>query len=63
MVKILAFAIAIAVVAAASAPAQARLSANGKSLNGTSLNGIASGAALNSQIIGIEFSAGTGEVE
>lgn len=44
--KILAFAIAIAAVAAGSAPAEARLSANG-----TSLNSITIGAALNGQII------------
>jgi hypothetical protein len=61
--KTLALAIAIAAVAAAFAPAQAKLTANGKSLNGTSLNHITSGAALNGQIIGIELPAGTGEAE
>jgi hypothetical protein len=58
MMKILAFAMAIAAVAAGSAPAEARLSANG-----TSLNGITIGAALNGQIIAIELPAGTGEAE
>jgi hypothetical protein len=58
MLKTLAFAIVIASVAAASAPAQAMLSANG-----TSLNGIATGAAPNGQIIGIELPARTSEAE
>lgn len=61
--KILAVALAIAAVAAVSAPAQAKLTANGKSLNGASLNRITSGATLNRQIIGIELPAGTGEAE
>jgi hypothetical protein len=57
MLKTLAFAIAIAALAAAaSAPAQA-LGAS----NRLSANGIATGAALNGQIIGIELPAGTGE--
>jgi hypothetical protein len=56
MLKTLAFAIVIA--SAASAPAQAMLSANG-----TSLNGIATGAAPNGQIIGIELPARTSEAE
>jgi hypothetical protein len=64
MLKTLAFAIAIAAIAAAFAPAQAMLSANGINLaNGTSLFGIATGAALNGQIIGIELPAGTARAE
>jgi hypothetical protein len=59
MLKTLAFAIVIAAVAAAaSAPTQARLSANGTSLNGTT-----AGAALNGPIVGIELPAGTGQAE
>jgi hypothetical protein len=63
MLKTLAFAIAIvAVAAAASVPAHALGGANGISLsNGTSLFGIATGAALNGQIVGIDLPAGTGE--
>ena len=53
MTKTLAFAIAIAGIAAVSAPIQARLAANG-----TSLNGITTGTALNGQIIGIECPPG-----
>ena len=56
---------AIAIVAlatAAFAPAHALLATNGINLsNGTSLFGIATGAALNGQIIGIELPAGTDE--
>jgi hypothetical protein len=58
MFKTLAFAIAIAAVAAAFAPAQAKLTANG-----ASLNGITSGATPNGQKVGIELPAGTGEAE
>jgi uncharacterized membrane protein AbrB (regulator of aidB expression) len=54
MLKTLAFAIAIVAVAAAA-------SAGINLPNGTSLYGIATGAALNGQIIGIELPAGTGE--
>ena len=63
MLKTLAFAIAIAAgAAAASAPAHALGATNGLRLpNGTSLYGIATGAALNGQIIGIELPDGTGE--
>jgi len=63
MLKTLALAIAIvALAAAASAPAHALLATNGLNLsNGTSLFGIATGAALNGQIVGIELPAGTGE--
>jgi hypothetical protein len=57
MLKTLALAIAIvALAAAASVPAHALLATNG-----TSLFGIATGAALNGQIVGIELPAGTGE--
>jgi hypothetical protein len=57
MLKTLAFAIAIvALAAAASAPAHALGGSNG-----LSLYGIATGAALNGQIIGIDLPAGTGE--
>jgi hypothetical protein len=58
MLKTLVFAIAIAAVAAASVPAQARLSANG-----SSLNGITTGAAPNGQIVGIELAAGNDEAK
>ncbi len=58
MMKTLAFAIAIASIAAVSAPTQARLAANG-----TSLNGIMTGTVLNGQIIGIELPAGTAEAQ
>jgi hypothetical protein len=59
MLKTFAFAIAIAALAAAgSAPAQAKLSANGTSLNGTT-----AGAALNGPLVGIELPAGTGQAE
>ena len=63
MLKTLVLAIAIAALAAAaSAPAHAMLTTNGLTLsNGTSLFGIATGAALNGQIIGIELPDGTGE--
>jgi hypothetical protein len=56
MFKTLDFAIAIATVAAASEPVQAKLTANGTSLNGTT-----TGAVLNGPIVGIELLAGTGE--
>jgi hypothetical protein len=59
MLKTLAFAIAIiALAAAVSTPAHALGGSNG-----TSLYGIATGAALNGQIIGIELPAGTGEAK
>jgi hypothetical protein len=54
MLKTLAFAIALVALAGAA-------SAGLKLSNGTSLNGIATGAALNGQIVGIELPAGTGE--
>ena len=54
MLKTLAFAIALVALAGAA-------SAGFKLPNGTSLNGIATGAALNGQIIGIELPAGIGE--
>jgi hypothetical protein len=58
MLKTFAFAIAIAALAAAFAPTQAMLFANG-----TSLHGIATEAALNGQIVGIELPARTSEAE
>jgi hypothetical protein len=54
MLKTLAFAIAIVALAGAA-------SAGINFPNGTSLNGIATGAVLNGQIVGIELPAGTGE--
>jgi len=58
MLKTLVFAIAIATVAAAFAPAQAKLTANG-----VSLNGITAGTTVNGQKVGIELPAGSGEAE
>jgi hypothetical protein len=58
MLKTLAFAIAIASIAAAFAPTQAKLTANG-----VSLNGITVGATVNGQKVGIELPAGSGEAE